>query len=117
MCMFVSGTGNKEWFYGVTLACVLAESTMGSVMLENGNIRFYSKREVVGGFKRMLDKSCEVGKPWFPTNVYCVQYKERGISQTLDDLFDAFKAKTAAEQIVLLRGSEALYKESLEAKK
>jgi hypothetical protein len=117
VCMFVPGTNNKEWTYGVTVACVLGESTMGSVILEHGNIRTHSKRDLIGGYKRMLDKSCEVGKPWFPSNVYCIQYKERRMCHTLDDLFDAFKAQPAAENQVLLQDSEGLYKEGLAAKK
>ncbi len=89
-----------------------------SCILEHGNIRTYSKRELHEGFKRVQDRSCVVGKPWFPANVYCVEYKERGMSQTLDDLFDAFKAQSAeAQQSQLLQESERLYEDALAGKK
>jgi hypothetical protein len=117
VCLFVPGTGNKQWTFGVTVVSLTLGSTKGPVILEHGNLRNYSKRELLDGFKRVQDRSCVVGKPWFPANVYCVEYKERGMSQILDDLFDAFKAQSAEEQQSQLQKSERCYEDALAGKK
>jgi hypothetical protein len=91
-------------------------STKGAVILEHGNLRTKSKRELHEGFKRVQDRSCVVGKPWFPANVYCVDYKEKGMSQTLDDIFDSFKAQSAEAQQSQLQESDGIYEDALAEK-
>jgi hypothetical protein len=93
VCLFVPGTANRQWSFCVTVVSLMLGETKGTVILEHGNLRTYSKRELHEGFKRGV-----VGKPWFPANVYCVEYKERGMSQTLDDFFDALKAQSEEAQ-------------------
>jgi len=80
VCLFVRGSANKQWTYGVTVGSLMLGSTKGAVILEHGDLRTKSKRELHEGFKRVQDRSCVVGKPWFPANVYCVDYKEKGMS-------------------------------------
>jgi hypothetical protein len=92
-------------------------STKGAVLLEHGDLRTKSKRELHEGFKRVQDRSCVVGKPWFPANVYSVDYKEKGMSQTLDELFDAYKAQSADAQQSQLQESDRIYEDALAEKK
>jgi hypothetical protein len=117
VCLFVPGTANRQWSFGVTVGPLMLGDTKGTVILEHGNLRTYSKRDLHERFKRVQDRSCVVGKPWFPANVYCVEYKDRGMAQTLDGFFDAFKAQSAEEQQSQLQESELLYDEALAAKR
>ncbi len=118
MCLFVPGTGNRQqWSFGVTVGPLMLGDTKGAVILEHGNLRTYSKRDLHEGFKRVQDRSRVVGKPWFPANVYCVEYKERGMAQILDDLFDAFKAQSAETQQSDLQESERSYEDALARKR
>ena len=117
VCLFVPGTANKQWTFGLTVGSLMLGSTKGAVVLENGTLRWKSKRELHEGFKRVQDRSCVVGKPWFPANVYCVDYKEKGMSQTLDDIFDSFKAQSADAQQSQLQESDRIYEDALAEKK
>jgi hypothetical protein len=117
VCLFVPGTANKQWTFGVTVGTLMLGSTKGAVLLEHGDLRTKSKRELHEGFKRVQDRSCVVGKPWFPANVYSVDYKEKGMSQILDDIFDAFKAQSADAQQSQLQESDTIYEDALAEKK
>jgi len=103
VCLFVPGTANKQWSFGVTVGTLMLGSTKGAVLLEHGDLRTKSKRVV--------------GKPWFPANVYSVDYKEKGMSQILDDLFDSFKAQSAHAQQSQLQESDTIYEDALAEKK
>jgi hypothetical protein len=46
-----------------------------------------------------------------------VDYKEKGMSQILDDIFDAFKAQSADAQQSQLQESDTIYEDALAEKK
>jgi hypothetical protein len=116
VCLFVPAA-NKQWTFGVAVGNLMFGSTKGAVILEHGNVRWKSACELLAGFKRVQNRSCGVGKAWFPTNAYSVDYKEKGMSQTLDDLFDAFKADSADGQQSQLQESDRIYEDALAEKK
>ena len=108
LCFFVPGTNSKEWRYALALENVLDNAKHAPVLLQNGRIRSFSRRNIESASRRMTDTSKQANKAW-ETPVYIKEFSTAAI-ESLDEKWDKFFALTPDEQSEVLRGSDEVFK-------
>ena len=108
LCFFVPGTQSKEWRYGLALENVQDNAKHAPVLLQNGKIRSFSRRNIESASRRMTDTSKQANKAW-ETPVYIKQFSP-ALIRSLDDKWTQFFTLTPDEQSEVLRGADEVFK-------
>jgi hypothetical protein len=108
LCFFVPGTQSKEWRYGLALENVQDNAKHAPVLLQNGKIRSFSRRNIESASRRMTDTSKQANKAW-ETPVYIKQFSP-ALIRSLEDKWTQFFTLTPDEQSEVLRGADEVFK-------
>jgi hypothetical protein len=108
LCFFVPGTNSKQWRYALALENVQDNAKHAPVLLQNGKIRSFSRRNIESASRRMTDTSKQANKAW-ETPVYIQQFTPAMI-ESLDEKWTQLFTLTPDELTVILRGADDVFK-------